>query len=119
MNTISAPTKGKSAIASFWLWYGAFAFAAVLLYATGLVPQWGLWYGPSPYYREQTEALLRGSLALHSTATAMTSDLAWHNGGVQQVWGLGVPVWRLPFELLAKLAGQRAFPDRWEFRAWR
>jgi hypothetical protein len=115
VNIISNPTKDKPAIASFWLWYGAFAFAAVFLYATGLMPEWGKWYSQSPHYREQTEALLRGSLALHSTATAMTSDLAWHNGGVQQVWGLGVPVWRLPFELLAKIAGQRAFPDRWEF----
>jgi hypothetical protein len=44
-------------------------------------------------------------------------DLAWHDGGVQQVWGLGVPIWRLPFEILAKLFGRPAFPDRLAFGA--
>ena len=36
---------------------------------------------------------------------------------MQQVWGLGVPCWRLPFEALAKLFGQPAFPDRLAFAA--
>ena len=39
-------------------------------------------------------------------------DMAWVKGGVQQVWGLGVPTWRLPYEALAKLFGYDAFPDR-------
>jgi hypothetical protein len=42
-------------------------------------------------------------------------DLAWTRGGVQQVWGLGVPLWRLPFEILAKIVGQPGFPDRLAF----
>jgi len=31
---------------------------------------------------------------------------------VQQVWGLGVPCWRLLFEAPARVLGQPAFPDR-------
>lgn len=34
---------------------------------------------------------------------------------MQQIWGLAVPMWRLPFEVLAKIAGQAGFPDRLAF----
>lgn len=42
-------------------------------------------------------------------------DLTWSGGGVHQVWGLGVPLWRTPFEALARLCGQPAFPDHLAF----
>ena len=42
-------------------------------------------------------------------------DSAWGNGSVEQIWGLGVPFWRLPFECLARIFGQPAFPDRIAF----
>jgi hypothetical protein len=90
----------------------ALAFAAAFLVMTKLVPRWGVWYAPTSYYREQTDALMRGELALERTPTAIRAELAWNGGGVQQCQGLGVPAWRLPFEALARLLGQPAFPDR-------
>jgi hypothetical protein len=55
---------------------------------------------------------LTGKLALSDSPTTLGFDMAWAEGGVQQVWGLGVPLWRLPFELFARLCGGSAFPDR-------
>jgi len=95
--------------------YCALVICILFLAGTGLVPEWGKWYSENTYYREQTDALLEGSLALHDTPTALRNDLAWHNGSVHQVWGLGVPCWRLPFELLARMCGQSGFPDRLAF----
>jgi hypothetical protein len=102
---------------SMWLWYFAFLYAAGFLLLTGLVPDWGSWYSEKIHYREQTEAFFQGSLALESTPYAMRNDLVWHDGRVQQVWGLGVPAWRFPFECLAKLTGMGMFPDRFCFGA--
>jgi len=73
------------------------------------------WYSAGLPQRAQTDALLRGELALShnpSDLGLVPFDLCWSEGGVRQVWGLGVPLWRLPFEALAKLFGQPAFPDR-------
>jgi len=98
-------------------WCIALLIAVGFLIATGLIPGWKKWYSSSVAYREQTEALLRGSLALNDTPSSLRVDLLWHNGGVHQVWGLGVPLWRLPFEGLAKAFGQPGFPDRLEFGA--
>jgi hypothetical protein len=81
-------------------------------FCTGLVADWGRWYSPSLPYRRQTDAFLEGRLALSDSPTAVEHDMAWSEGGVEQVWGLGVPSWRLPFEGLARAFGQPAFPDR-------
>ena len=53
-----------------------------------------------------------GHLDLSDNPANTKFDMAWSEGGVQQVWGLGVPLWRLPFEILARAVGQPAFPDR-------
>lgn len=79
-----------------------------------MIPGWGLWYSPSLSYRFQTEALLHGSLAVRNTPYAHLHDWAWGNG-MQQAWGLGVPILRLPFEILAKTFGLPGFPDRVTF----
>ena len=79
---------------------------------TGLIAGWGEWYSPSLPYRLQTEALLRGHLALSDSPADARFDLAWGAGGVQQAWGLGAHFWRLPFEMLARVFGRPAFPDR-------
>ena len=79
---------------------------------TGLIPGWGQWYSANFAYRRQTEAMLQGSFALDSDPRRLGYDMAWAEGGVQQVWGLGVPGWRLPFEWIARLFGYDAFPDR-------
>ena len=78
---------------------------------TSLVPEAGRWYPASLDYRLQTEAFFEGRLAV-----ALTPFQAWHDwalaNGMQQVWGLGVPLLRLPFEALARVSSHSAFPDR-------
>ena len=92
--------------------YFAMSIALSLVYFTGLVTEWGEWYSNDIRYRLQTEALLKGNLALSERPGGVTFDLTWSGGGAQQVWGLGVPFWRLPFEGMAKLLGYQGFPDR-------
>ena len=95
-----------------WVWVlPALAYGWGLVWATGLVPEWGRWYSASPYYRQQVAAMLRGDLALSRDPADLRGDLCWSEGGVHQVWGLGVPLWRLPFELLARALGFTPFPD--------
>jgi hypothetical protein len=75
-------------------------------------------YAPHPGYRAQVDALLDGRLALTRSPDGLRHDLAWTPRGVQQVWGLGVPLWQLPFEALGRLAGISPFPDRVALAAW-
>jgi glycosyltransferase involved in cell wall biosynthesis len=89
----------------------ALIYAAGLLFTSGVL-QWGHFYSISMPFRSQTDALLRGELALSHNPADLANDLCWAQGGVQQVWGLGIPLWRLPFELVAKLFGFEGFPDR-------
>ena len=73
----------------------------------------GTWlYEPSPYHRCQAEALLHGHFFLSDSIYAMQPGLVWHNGHVQQVWGLGIGLWLLPFQALWCLCGGEIFPDR-------
>jgi hypothetical protein len=44
--------------------------------------------------------------------------MAWTDHGVQQVWGLGVPLWQTPFELAGRAIGVTPFPDRVALVAW-
>lgn len=85
--------------------------AFAVLYAAGVIPRFGQWYAVSPYYSQQVDALLKGELALSHDPRDLQYDMAWAEGGVQQVWGLGVPVWRLPFTVAARLAGFPLFPE--------
>jgi hypothetical protein len=82
---------------------------------TNIIPAWGRWYSGHLPYRWQTERLLHGHLSIATDTAGVQWDLAWDNGAVQQVWGLGVPLWRLPFEAIARLFGEPAFPDRIAF----
>ena len=99
-----------------WLFaYQAVVYAAGLLLATGLVTTWRAWYSTSLPYRNQTDALLNGDLALSRSVGDLKFDHTWSEQGVHQVWGLGVPLWRLPFEAAAKWCGFDGFPDRLAF----
>lgn len=69
------------------------------------------WYSAEPVLRWQTDAFFHGRTALSPSPYRLRHDLVWDHG-VQQVWGLGVPAFRFPFELAARIFGQRAFPDR-------
>ncbi|MEJ7601533.1 MAG: hypothetical protein WKG01_26750 [Kofleriaceae bacterium] len=95
---------------------------AVLLATAGLVATRQLtltgWYAPHGAYRAQVEALLEGRLALDAAPDALAHDLAWTEHGVQQVWGLGVPVWQAPFEAVGRAFGASPFPDRVPMIAW-
>lgn len=87
---------------------------ALMLYFTGLIPAIGEWYSYDQSFRLQTEAFMRGELALQPLPYGHRSDWVWGNG-IQQVWGLGVPLLKLPFEMVAKLFGSFGFPDRFIF----
>ncbi len=75
-------------------------------------------YSGSGVYRAQVDALLAGRLALSPSPDALAHDLAWTPSGVQQVWGLGVPLWQTPFELMARAIGAEPFPDRIAMLVW-
>jgi hypothetical protein len=76
-----------------------------------LCPGIGL-YGLSPYHRLQADALLHGHLFLGDSINQLGPSLAWHDGHVQQVWGLGIGMWLLPFQAAWRLCGGQMFPDR-------
>ncbi len=90
-------------------------YAVAMLTGTGIIAEWDRWYSSNPHYRQQVDALLRGELALSHNPVEAVHDLTWSCGGVHQVWGLGVPLWRLPFEALARSCGLPAFPDHFAF----
>jgi len=64
-----------------------------------------------PYHRTQAEALLAGHFYLSQNPLDLAHDLCWSGGGVQQVWGLGIPILKVPFEALALALGRPCFPD--------
>ncbi|MGA2179427.1 MAG: hypothetical protein ABSH15_07590 [Verrucomicrobiota bacterium] len=82
-----------------------------LLFVFGEIPRWSEWYSYSPYYSAQGNSLLHGQLALSHSLWDTDCDLAWANGGVQQVWGLGIPILRLPLTALVHLFGYDVFPE--------
>jgi len=90
-----------------------------LMICCDIIPEWGRWYCPNVTHRLQTEAILHGRLSLSDTPSSIgpESGFAWAEDGVQQVSGLGIPVWRFPFEVAARLIGQPGFPDRLAFAA--
>jgi hypothetical protein len=75
-------------------------------------------YSRSGAYRAQVDALLDGRLALTPSPDGVAHDLVWTPGGVQQVWGLGVPLWQLPFEAVGRAVGWSPVPDRIALAAW-
>jgi hypothetical protein len=107
MRAIAAAVRPRVPIAAL-----AAVGALSICCSTGLIGGWGRWYSHDLTYRRQTEALLRCETPLSRNIADLSWDMAWSEGGVQQVWGLGIPLWRLPFELLARAVGQPAFPDR-------
>ncbi|GEM_PF-2071912 len=99
-----------------WLFgYQAVVYAAGLLLATGIVADWGDWYSSSTAYRNQTDAFFEGKLSLSPDVRDLRFDHTWSEEGVHQVWGLGIPMWRMPWETLARMFGYEGFPDRVAF----
>jgi hypothetical protein len=102
-----------------WLMFAGAAFflSIDIALVTQLIPGWARWYSCDVNYRWQTDSLLKGSIALDVDPANLKWDWAWWDGRAQQVWGLGTPLWRLPFEIGARAVGMRAFPDRFVFVA--
>ncbi|MCX8156761.1 MAG: hypothetical protein N3J91_09990 [Verrucomicrobiae bacterium] len=98
-----------------WIARQSLGYAVAILWLAGLAGADGKLFSQNPHYRSQVDALLKGELAISRSPVCATHDLTWSEGGVHQVWGLGVPVWRLPWELAARAAGFPAFPDVWAF----
>jgi hypothetical protein len=97
---------------------GAAALIAIgIALVTQLIPGWGRWYSHDLNYRVQTDAFLQGSVALDANPANLGWDWAWWDNKAQQVWGLGVPLFRLPFEWSARAVGLETFPDRFVFLA--
>lgn len=92
-------------------WYAlilyALAYGLVMLSLDGI-----RLYEQSPYHRYQAEALLHGHFYLADSIEAIQPGLAWHDGHVQHVWGLGVGLWLLPFDALWHLFSGQPLPDR-------
>ena len=82
-----------------------------LLFILRVIPEWGRWYSTSPFYSAQANALLHGDLALSHSLSELNFNLAWSEGGLHQVWGLGIPILRLPLVALAHLYGYDVFPE--------
>ena len=96
----------------YLIWVQAAVVAVGICCGTGLIPAWGKWYSPSMPLRRQTEAFFAGHIAISTSPAEAEYDMAWSEGGVQQPWGLGVPIWRMSFEAVARLFHESAFPDR-------
>lgn len=103
--------KGVSILLSAFL---TVVISALMLYFTNSIPSFGEWYSYDQTPRLQTEAFLRGELAIQPVPYAHRHDTSWGNG-LHQVWWLGVPILKLPFEIVAKLLGSFGFPDRLHF----
>ena len=95
----------------------ALLVALALMFATRTLRVDG-WYAAHAGYRAQVDALLDGRLALATIPDGLAHDLAWTGDTVQQVWGLGVPLWQLPFEAVGRLVGVSPFPDRVPMLVW-
>lgn len=96
-------------------WLDGWIALCVAWFLTSLtLPDLSRWYSANPVLRWQTDAFFHGHTTLSPSPYSLTHDLVWDHG-VQQVWGLGVPAFRFPFELVARVFGQRAFPDRITF----
>src|SRR5438876_5369512 len=63
-------------------------------------------------YGWQSLAFLHGRTALtHSLWQWLVGDSAFAHSGMQQIWGLGIPILRAPLDWIAHVAGIVYFPD--------
>ncbi len=92
--------------------YWVTVLTLLLLVLTGIIPEWGVWYSVNDWYRPQMSALIEGHTHLSNALSSLEHDNTWSGGGVHQVWGLGVPFLRLPFEFAGHLFGLEVFPVR-------
>lgn len=80
-------------------------------FATKIVEP-GKWHQNHAVYFQQAEALLHGHFAIGTDPSQLKMDMAWHDGGVQQIWGLGIPLLMAPFQAVTTILPGILFPDR-------
>ncbi len=98
---------------AFWLEAGTAALLVfIFLYHSGLAQGFSNLYSTALAHRLQKNAFWDGRLALSDHPFGLPWDYIWTERGMHQNWGLGVPLLRMPFEALARSAGQAFFPDR-------
>lgn len=66
-------------------------------------------YSRSLPYRMQSDAIFKGNLDRSGKPTDIKFGMASAKSGVLQVCGLGVPFWRLPFEVAVRAVGSRNY----------
>lgn len=111
LGDMGKPHRSKALL--FWDMYASVIISLAILITTNLIPSFEGMYSDHLPFRWQTESLLGGHLAMSEDASGVDWDLAYgRDGTVQQVWGLGIPIFRLPFEIIARLIGFPVFPDR-------
>lgn len=92
------------------------AYAVGMLLSLRVVGSCGEIYPASePYLSLQSPAFASGWLPLSDRVDNLAFDLAWVEGGVQQVWGLGVPGWILALSASGGLRDPLLFPSRIAF----
>jgi hypothetical protein len=106
--------------------YFSTVLSAAVFVGSGLIYDLEGLYSRDLALRQQAESLFAGRLGLSESVGDVSHDHVWDNGRVQQVWGLGVPAWRVPFEAAARFpsfdrsgsgdnSGGVVFPDRIAF----
>jgi len=88
------------------------SFAVIFLSHSFLLTDVSRLYSSALAHRLQTDALLKGHLSLSPLPFGYLLDFYWSGHGLQQSWGLGIPLLRLPFEWIAVQLGVGPFPDR-------
>jgi hypothetical protein len=107
----TAPRESRLRAIQWLILFEALAYGFGIPFVIGLIPEWGRWFSRSPYYAAQVDAFLRHDLALSHSPYDCAFDLTWSEGGVHQVWGLGIPLWRTIWTASARLLGYETFPD--------
>jgi len=98
-------------IRGYWL-SGLCTLAVTGLFWIAYGCEWDRMYSPSPFHRLQAAAMLDGHFELSHSIENIEWDLAWHDGRLNHVWGLGIGMWILPFETAFRCCGGRDLPDR-------
>ena len=76
-----------------------------------LCPSWDMCYSRNTAYQIQVLSFLEGSIGLSNSPSNIRHDWGWGVDAVYQLWGLGVPIMRFPFELATRILQGKFFPD--------
>lgn len=89
---------------------GAISYGAVMVLLTPMMADRSSLEAAFPHLA-QARAMLDGHLALSDDIGELDYGLAWYRSQLQQVWGLGIGLWLIPFEVVHRLLGQQVQPE--------